>query len=145
MLIRPMLASDVAAVERIEAQFLSPWTKVQILAELERKSAICLIADDSQEVVGWCCGMLLPPDAELLKIAVVASRQRQGIASSLLQEFSTLLAAKSIKQIFLEVRSANTSARALYQQFGWAEQGKRKKYYKNPVDDAVLLVRSLKH
>jgi len=138
-----MVASDVVAVESIEAQFPSPWTKVQILAELERESGISLIADDLQEVVGWCCGILLPPDAELLKIAVDKSRQRQGVASLLLRTFATLLAGNGAEQIYLEVRSANTPALTLYQQAGWVEQGKRKNYYTNPVDDAVLLVRNL--
>ena len=57
-----MAASDVAAVERIEAQFSSPWVKEQIFAELERDSGVSLIVDDLQEVVGWCCGILLSPD-----------------------------------------------------------------------------------
>jgi [ribosomal protein S18]-alanine N-acetyltransferase len=146
MLIQPMVASDVVAVERIELLFFSPWTKVQIFAEIERKAGISLIArDESSTVVGWCCGIAMPPDAELLKIAVAADRQRQGVAALLLQEFITLLVGKEVEQIFLEVRSANTPALRLYQQSGWEKRGKRKNYYKNPVDDAVLLVRSLKH
>ena len=140
-----MAAGDVAAVERIEAQFSSSWTKAQIHVELERKSTISLVAEtESQTIAGWCCGIVLPPEAELLKVAVLAARQRQGVASLLLQGFTALLAANGVEQIFLEVRSANSPARRLYQQSGWQEQGKRKNYYKDPVDDAVLLVRSLK-
>lgn len=138
-----MAASDVAAVERIEAQFSSPWVKEQIFAELERDSGISLIADDLQKVVGWCCGILLSPEAELLKIAVAKSWQRQGVASLLLLEFATLLAGNGAEQFFLEARAANIPALMLYQQLGWVEQGKRKNYYNNPVDDAVLLIRNL--
>lgn len=141
-----MVIGDVVAVASIEAQFPSPWTKSQILAELERESGVCLIVETSlQEIVGWCCGMLLPPEAELLKVAVSAKRQRQGVATLLLQEFTALLADNGVAQIFLEVRAANRPALALYQQSGWKETGKRKQYYTNPVDDAVLLVRNQKH
>ena len=141
-----MVADDVVAVARIEAQFPSPWTKSQILAELERESGISLIIETSlQEIVGWCCGMLLPPEAELLKVAVSLKRQRQGVATLLLQEFITQLTKNGVAQIFLEVRAANSPALALYQQSGWKENGKRKQYYTNPVDDAVLLVRNQKY
>jgi ribosomal-protein-alanine N-acetyltransferase len=143
MLIRPMVAADVVAVEDLETQFPSPWTGKQIFAELDRKSGISLIAENKEGVVGWCCGMATAPEAELFKIAVAANRQRRGVANFLLQELVILLVGRRVEQIYLEVRSENIPARALYRSSGWKEQGKRKNYYTNPVDDAILLVRNL--
>ncbi len=140
-----MAVDDLTAVEDIEAHFPSPWVKVQIRAELERKAGISLIAENTEGIVGWCCGMLLPPEAEFLKIAVAANSQRQGVAKLLLQKFISLLVGNGVKQIFLEVRSENSPALALYRSSGWEKQGKRKNYYTKPTDDAVLLLRNLKN
>jgi ribosomal-protein-alanine N-acetyltransferase len=145
MLIRPMVVDDLTAVAHIEAQFPSAWVKGQILDEIERKTGVSLIAENAEEIVGWCCGMLLPPDAELLKIAVAVDSQRQGVANLLLQEFSLLLAENGVTQIFLEARSGNSPALALYRSAGWKKQGNRKNYYTNPTDDAILLLRDLKN
>lgn len=141
-----MVAGDVAAVARIESDFSSPWTKAQILTGLEQKTSITLIAETKLlEIVGWCSGISIHPEAELLKLAVIAGRQRQGVASELLKTFTLLLTQNGVEQIFLEVRSRNSSALNLYMQSGWEKQRKRENYYNNPVDDAVLLVRNLKN
>jgi len=140
-----MTATDVAVVEGIEQQFPSPWTKTQISVELERNSGISLVAEKDEDVlIGWCCGMLLPPETELLKIAVSRDSQRLGVAASLLRCFLQIVEAAGVEQIFLELRASNTPALELYQHFGWQAQGIRKKYYTNPADDAILLLRNLK-
>ncbi len=140
-----MAAEDVAAVGRIESQFSSAWTKSQISAELDRKAGVSLIAENGEEIIGWCCGTILAPEAELLKIAVTENRQRQGVADLLLRELVTLFVEHGAEQIFLEVRSANIPALALYRSSGWRELGIRKSYYSRPTDDAVLLFRNMKN
>ena len=145
VLIRPMAAEDVTAVGRIESQFSSSWTKSQISTEIDRKAGVSLIAENGEEIIGWCCGMILAPEAELLKVAVTANRQRQGVANLLLQELVTLFTQNGVEQIFLEVRSANIPALALYRSLAWKEQGIRKNYYSRPTDDAVLLLRNMKN
>ena len=140
-----MTAADVTVVEEIEQQFPSPWTKAQISVELERNSGISLVAEKDENVlVGWCCGMVFPPETELLKIAVLRESQRMGVARLLLHHFLQFVEASGVEQIFLELRSANTPALQLYRRFGWQVQGIRKNYYTNPADDATLLIRSLK-
>ena len=140
-----MTTADVAVVEAIEQQFPSPWTKAQISAELERNSGISLVAEKDENVlVGWCCGMVFPPETELLKIAVLRDSQRLGVATSLLHRFLQIVEASGVEQIFLELRAANIPALQLYHRFGWRVQGTRKNYYTNPADDAILLLRSLK-
>ncbi|MEA3466965.1 MAG: ribosomal protein S18-alanine N-acetyltransferase [Thermodesulfobacteriota bacterium] len=141
MQIRQMNVGDVAAVAAIEAGCFSPWNKEQITAELERLAGLALVAVTSAGVVqGWCCGLLAGVDADLLKVAVSISRQRQGIATDLLKELCCRLAVRGGEQIFLEVRSQNIPALKLYAKLGWHETGRRKNYYKEPADDAVILV-----
>ena len=145
MLIRPMTAGDIVAVAVVEAEFSSPWTAQQISAEYKRDSACTLVAESTpQEIAGWCCGFCLAPDAELFKISVSSVWQQQGIATTLLRELCVFFVNTGGKRVFLEVRSQNVAALRLYVKSGWEQQGIRKNYYKNPVDDAILLVRSLK-
>lgn len=144
MQIRQMDAGDVTAVAKLEACCLSPWTLAQIEAELARKTGIALVAGSSSgEVQGWCCGLLTGSDAELLKVAVSPQWRRQGIGEALLQELCYQFRARNGEQIFLEVRSQNIPALHLYAKLGWVKVGRRKSYYKEPADDALIFVSSL--
>ncbi len=144
MQIRLLCVGDVEAVAAIEAGCFSPWSSEQITAELERQVGLALVAVTSAGVVqGWCCGLLADVDAELLKVAVRPPWQRQGVAASLLKELGRRFAARGGEQIFLEVRSQNIAARKLYAKQGFQETGRRKNYYKEPADDAVILIRRL--
>ena len=140
-----MAARDLAAVTAIEASSLSPWSREQVAAELHRKTGLALVAvDSSGELQGWCCGLQAGADAELLKITVIPARRRKGIGGALLEALASRFTECDAEQIFLEVRSRNCAALQLYAKFGWQETGRRKKYYKEPADDAIILVRSLK-
>ena len=137
-----MGVGDVAAVAAIEAGSLSPWSMEQIAAELQKETGRALVAVASgEEVVAWCCGFQTGTDAELLKVTVQLERRKRGIAEALLQELCFRFTEHGMEQMFLEVRSQNFPALQLYAKLGWQETGRRKNYYKEPVDDAVILVR----
>lgn len=141
MCVRQLLVGDVNAVAAIEAGIFSPWNREQIIAELKRETGLSLVAvAQNKKVLAWCCGFQTGVDAELLKITVSPSMQRLGIAKALLQELCTVFEKQGREQIFLEVRSQNHPALCLYKKHGFYETGSRKNYYKDPSDDAVLLV-----
>ncbi len=141
-----MRVGDVVAVAVIEAGSLSPWSGEQVVAELQKKTGRALVAvAPGGEVVAWCCALQTGIDAELLKITVQLERRKRGIAESLLQELCSLFAEHGTEQMFLEVRSQNFPALQLYAKLGWQETGRRKNYYKEPADDAVVLVRRLQN
>jgi len=144
MFIRQMLVGDVAAVAAIEASVVSSWSMEQIASELKRRTGLSLVAvASSGEIRAWCCGFQTGIDAELLKITVNPPVQRIGLGEALLQELCLLFAKQGSKQIFLEVRSQNNPALKLYEEQGFLETGRRNSYYKEPADDAVILVRRL--
>lgn len=144
MNIRPMADADASAVAAIEASFPSPWTKGQILKTIQDRNGVSLVAESSLgDITGWCTGVAVAVEGELYKIAVARTWQRQGIATCLQKVFVDQLGCAGIQQIFLEVRAGNHSALTFYQGSGWKIQGKRKQYYTDPVDDALLLVRYL--
>ncbi len=136
-----MNGGDVTAVTAIEENVFSSWNEQQVASELQRKFGVALVAVVSGGAVqAWCCGMQAGSDAELLKITVHPEMQRLGIGLALLQEFCLFFEKKKTEQIFLEVRSRNYSALQLYKKQGFLETGRRKNYYSDPVDDAVVCV-----
>ena len=144
MHVRSMADADASAVAAIEAAFPSPWTKGQILKATKNLHGISLVAKSPiGEIVGWCTGIAVSGEGELYKIAVAVTWQRQGVATLLQKAFVEQLASAGVEQLFLEVRAENKPALTFYQSSGWEIQGRRKDYYTDPVDDALLLVRYL--
>jgi len=139
-----MLVGDVATVAAIEASAVSSWSMEQIASEIQRKSGISLVAvAPSGEIQAWCCGFQTGVDAELLKITVNPLEQRLGIGEALLQELCILYAKRDAQQVYLEVRSQNRPALNLYTKHNFQEVGRRKSYFKEPADDAVILAHRL--
>ena len=82
-------------------------------------------------------------EAEILEVAVSGRMRRCGIASELMDEISGWCIENGVERILLEVRVSNFPARAYYKKYGFAEDGVRKNYYRNPVEDAVLMSKKL--
>lgn len=134
-----MVAGDLAAVSRVADQsMLNPWNSSQFAAEMNIGSGLRLVADDGA-VCGYLIGRALAGEAEILQLAVRPCRQRRGIGSKLLGEGLRSLAQQRVQTCFLEVRRKNTGALLLYRQAGFRRIGMREKYYRHPVDDAVIM------
>jgi ribosomal-protein-alanine N-acetyltransferase len=82
-------------------------------------------------------------EAEILEVAVPENLRRSGIASELMDEVFGWCQKNGTGQIFLEVRESNFPARAYYKKYGFVENGLRKNYYRNPVENAVLMSKEL--
>jgi ribosomal-protein-alanine N-acetyltransferase len=100
---------------------------------------IALVAEAVGAVAGFAVASLLPPEGELETIAVASKAQRQGLARRLFAELAAELVAVRIADVFLEVRASNQPALGLYRGLGFAETGRRVRYYHDPVEDAVLM------
>ena len=134
-----MQAADLADVVRVaQAAMLHPWTHRQFATELAYPKGLCLVA-----VSGWVCGYavcrIAVAEAELLQLAVEPSVWKNGIGSQLLGAGMTKAREMGAKTCFLEVRKNNRPARQFYSRNGFIEVGRRKKYYRQPVDDAVIM------
>jgi ribosomal-protein-alanine N-acetyltransferase len=136
--IRPAGLLDLKGVEGIEQISYSPYSFSQIFSELEQKNSLLLVAVSGQTIVGWCCSRFVPPEAELLKIAVLPEFRRQGIAALLLHTLEQKLTGNNVTDVYLEVRSMNEAAIKFYLKFGFFQVGLRKKYYSSPQDDALI-------
>lgn len=129
------LAEAVLAVmESVYEQ--SPWTLEQIASSMTSQDEDYYLAYEGQELVGFLAVQTVLDEMEILQIVVKADFQRLGIASLLMAAVMDWDG-----DIFLEVRESNSAAQALYTRQHFTKIGKRKDYYRNPVEDAVLMKR----
>lgn len=106
-----------------------------LVAELEGQVAA--------KILGFSVFYRVDEEAELWNIAVTPRYRRQSIARALLQSAFPILSAAGAKKLFLEVRCSNRPAMELYHSVGFTLLARRKEYYHNPTEDALVLVRKL--
>jgi ribosomal-protein-alanine N-acetyltransferase len=132
-------------IHRIEAEsFSSPWSKESIDSSLESPVVVYFGALEAEKkLCAFVCASVISPEAEILNIAVSKSHRRQGIAETLISYTEGYFRENSVDTVFLEVRETNTPAQSLYQKFGFDVIGKRKKYYTDPTEDAILMKKTI--
>ena len=143
--VRAMTGGDLGAVQAIESENSSPWTAAQLAGERDQEGGWQFVAESggSGLVCGFVCGRNCAGEAELLKIAVGREYRRQGIAAQLVAHALRYLAEQGVERCFLELRAANLPALALYEQFGFCRVGLRKNYYASPLEDAILMEKTV--
>ena len=100
-------------------------------------------ASDSGGIVAYCAFRVAADEIELLSLAVTPPWRRQGLGRWLGHLVFDLGARRGARKVFLEVRSGNEPARRLYASLGFQETGRRAAYYKDPVEDAIVLARTV--
>jgi ribosomal-protein-alanine N-acetyltransferase len=90
-------------------------------------------------VVGFCAFHRMLDEAELRNLAVAPEWRRRGIAKALLHEAHRRLRETGIANVYLEVRYSNMAARNLYQSLGYCSLSSRRRYYRQPVEDAETM------
>ena len=102
---------------------------------------VCRVDQVGAEIRGYAVLMPVLEEAELLNIGVVAGQQRKGLGSAMLGEMLGLAREKDMRRVFLEVRSSNAAALALYRSVGFVEIGVRRGYYQNASgsEDAITM------
>ena len=140
----PMIKSDIPAVLDIENKSFSvPWSEDSFRVSLENPCTHLWVALVDGEVAGYSAHMVLFEDAELYNIAVSPDHRRMGLGQKLLSHVIDDCKKRGGEELHLEVRDSNLAARTLYEQNGFAIEGKRKNYYQKPTEDAILMCLSV--
>ena len=145
-LLRPAIERDLPEVVRIERScFADPWTEESFRRLLPGQPAIFLVAviPPDSAIAGYAIAFSVYEDAEVLNVAVDPSFRGKGLAGQMLDAVLIELKARGVRTAFLEVRESNRAARALYGSRGFAEIGRRVRYYRKPVEDALVMRRIL--
>ena len=98
-----------------------------------------LVVEQEGSVVGFIVGRQVEDEWEIENIAVTGVARRCGLGSRLVGELLDLVRKRGGKSVFLEVRESNHAARSLYEKWAFLEVGRRKMYYQNPAEDALVL------
>ena len=96
-------------------------------------------AEESGAIVGYVVALEAADEGEILNLAVAPAGRRSGLGRALVERILEALTASGVRQVYLEVRESNAPARALYAAHGFKEAGRRKQYYRRPVEDAIVL------
>jgi [ribosomal protein S18]-alanine N-acetyltransferase len=141
--IRRLAYADLPQVIAIERRaFPTPWSLAMFVLELSKPSGICLAALLDERIVAYLVCSRYDTVWHLMNIAVDDRLRRQGIASSMLDRLFEL-ADKPNAQYTLEVRTSNDAAIRLYEQFGFRASGRRRAYYHDNREDALIMWRTV--
>ena len=142
--IRRARTEDVPAILAIErVSFTDPWSRSSFAALLEQPRVYFAVALDraSGALVGYTVAWFVLDEAELANLAVSPESRGNGIGALLLEGALAASDARGSATMYLEVRASNLAAIALYTSHGFAEVGRRRAYYRKPVEDALILRR----
>lgn len=143
-MIRPMTAADVPSVAALEKLcFSDPWSVSSIASELDNPLSLWLVWEEDGTAAAYLGVQRVPPQADVMNVAVSPTLRRRGIARALFAELERRL--PEIDELFLEVRASNSGAIALYRTLGFEQVGRRPNYYLDPREDALILRKELFH
>ena len=139
--IRKMTLEDIrAVVELDQISFSLPWPERSFRFELtDNPASRCWVAEADGRVVGMLVAWLFVDEAHIATIATHPDYRRQGIARKLLTYALQSALREGAESSFLEVRESNVPAQDMYRKFGYVEVGRRKRYYRDNDEDAILM------
>lgn len=143
--IRPFRADDISVVRQIlhESPDAANWspTSPEVLGEA---GLLAFVSEVESSVTGFIIARQVADEAEILNIAIKPQSRRAGHGSTLLLAAQQAFQQQHITHIILEVRESNAGAIAFYRKHGFVPTGRRKSYYSNPREDAVLMEKKLR-
>jgi [ribosomal protein S18]-alanine N-acetyltransferase len=141
--IRRLTYADLPQVIAIERRaFPTPWSLAMFVLELSKPSGICLAALQEGRIVGYLVCSRYDTVWHVMNIAVDDRLLRQGIASALLERLFEM-GDKPNEQYTLEVRTSNDAAIRLYEKFDFRAAGRRRAYYHDNREDALIMWRTV--
>lgn len=140
MILQNMEEQDGEQIAQLEKEiFKDAWTQTGIEETWREPHSFIIVAKEEGEVVGYGIVYCVLDEAEIAKIAVKETKRHKGAGSRLLKEIERKCLQKNITRILLEVRESNVLARKFYVKEKFVEDGIRKNFYENPMENAVLM------
>ena len=140
--IRAATVADLPAMMGLEkrAATAAHWSAEQYeaLFHASDPGRVALIMEEEAELHGFVIARVVAEEWEIENIAIAGPARRRGRGTRLLGELLDLARAKGAMAVFLEVRESNQAARALYEKWAFLESGRRRGYYADPKEDAIL-------
>lgn len=157
IIVTPATAGDLDRVAAIEgASFGDPWSRHAFERLLGDERVFFSVAcaprnhaarhgdtaapdGEGSVVVGYVAAWFIMDEGEIANLAVAPEARGHGIGALLLDSAIAAARARGVSAVYLEVRDSNVPARRLYASRGFTEVGRRRRYYRRPVEDALVL------
>ena len=140
---RRSVPADATGIAKLEEEIFSDaWSYRDVQDLICTEGSMCFSAIDNGEVIAYVIGRLIAPEGEIYRVAVKPERRQRGIGYRLLDYAVKTSKGHGLERLFLEVRSRNLPAVKLYTAYGFKQIAVRKSYYKNPTDDALIMLRA---
>lgn len=123
---------ESASVKWLREEFQRPQSRFRLAVYTD------VLGYHETQAVGYCLSWLVVDELHLLNIAVKPLFRRRGFGAKLLEDLKSLVREEDASCALLEVRESNLPAQTLYTQRGFVLEGRRPRYYRNPVEDALL-------
>ena len=138
--IGPAAPGDMGDIMRIErASFPTPWSESMFEAEFIKDSGIFITAKSENSLIGYACGWFAADEFHLANLAVAPGFRGRGAGKKLLQKIIDAVKSENTNCLILEVRHRNLPAIRLYEKFGFKPVARRRGYYRDTEEDAVLM------
>jgi ribosomal-protein-alanine N-acetyltransferase len=138
--------ADLPAVVAIEQSvFADPWSARSFQQLLDNRAIyfMCARRTGNETVLGYIVAWFVADEGQIANLAVAVDACGQGIGKQLLDAALDEGRTRGTEAMYLEVRDSNQRARQLYRSRGFEEVGRRRGYYRRPVEDAIVLRRTL--
>ncbi|MDX6689549.1 MAG: [ribosomal protein S18]-alanine N-acetyltransferase [Solirubrobacteraceae bacterium] len=140
--IRRLTYADLPQILAIERRaFSTPWSLAMFVLELSKPAGICLAALRGRRMVGFLVCSRYDIVWHIMNVAVDPGERRAGVATAMLLDLIDRIDDDEAR-FTLEVRESNEAAIALYQRYGFRAAGRRRRYYQDNGEDAVIMWRT---
>lgn len=142
----PMDRSHVGQIAELEREcFSAPWSEAMLTEALFDAQASFIVAESEDGgLLGYAGLHVVLDEGYIDNIAVEEAARRHGVGDALLDVFCRFGQAH-LSFLTLEVRASNAPSIALYRKHGFQEAGRRKNYYQQPREDAIIMTREFEH
>ncbi|MCR5833951.1 MAG: ribosomal protein S18-alanine N-acetyltransferase [Selenomonadaceae bacterium] len=140
LIFRAMTSEDAAEVAALELKcFAMPWSREDFFREMRNELAEYIVGEIDGKIIAYAGAWVSLNQAEVMHVAVDESLRGQGVGTILFGEMIKAVKARGATAITLEVRPSNTAAIKLYENFGLKSVGRRKGYYLDNGEDALIM------
>ncbi len=133
---------DLEEIYRIEKEsFKTHWTKELLKEELMFPLSLNLVAKYNDKICGFLLSWQIPPEIHILTVAVEPESRGMGIGRALMEALFSEASKRNCYKFTLEVRASNRNAIEFYKKFKFIPKGRRKGYYQDTNEDAIIMWR----
>lgn len=137
-----MALRHLPALAELEALcFSKPWSQNALEEELQNPLAVFFVSEEDGQAAGYAGMHDIAGEGYIANVAVFPDRRGRGVASGLMEALVAYALARRLSLLTLEVRESNEAAIRLYTRFGFALEGRRRRYYQSPTEDALIYTR----